>query len=154
MDKPQPNFSSQLAYGIQEEEKFLNRLRQSYPHAVKIQGSFKQFDFYIPDIETKVELKTDRMSNDTGNFVIETYHYGKPSGITTTTADFWVFYDGISYYWIDPDILKNMILTSGVDQRRFVGNGDTVEKRAYLIPKEWVIRKASLKWNAMEQGQP
>lgn len=148
----QPNFHSQLALGLKEENIFLKRLRLLYPHAIKIEGSFKEFDFYIPDIDTKVELKTDRMSNDTGNFVIETFHYGKPSGITTTTADFWIFFDGFSYYWIDPDIIKNLILTSGLEQRRFIGNGDTVEKRAYLMPKVWITDQAT-RWDAEEQGK-
>lgn len=153
MQENKPNFESQLAFGIEEEIKFLKRLKETYPHSVKIEGSFKQFDFYIPDIESKIELKTDKKSNYTGNFVVETYHYGKPSGITTTTADFWVFNDGESYYWVDPDTIKNIILTSGIKQARFVGNGDTVEKRAYLIPKEWIVKK-STRWDVEEQGQP
>lgn len=153
MLETKPNFKTQLTLGLQEEDIFLKRLRLTYPHAVKIEGSFKEFDFYIADIESKVELKTDKKSNHTGNFVIETYHYGKPSGITTTTADFWVFNDGEGYYWIDPDTIKNLILTSGIQQARFVGNGDTVEKRAYLMPKKWIIEK-STKWDVEEQGQP
>ena len=121
---------------------------------MKVEGAFKQFDFYIPDIDSKVELKTDRKSNYTGNFVVETWHYGKPSGIITSTADFWVFYDGSYYYWIDPEQIKDMILTSGMDQSRFIGKGDTVEKRAYLMPKEWIISKSSFKWRVEEEGQP
>jgi hypothetical protein len=148
-----PDFNTALALGMRAEELFLSRLRLHYPHAMKVEGSFKQFDFYIPDIDSKVELKTDIKSNETGNFVVETFHYGKPSGITTTTADFWVFNDDEYYYWVDPDVIKNMILITGIQQARFVGNGDDTEKRAYLIPKGWIIDKASLKWNVKEEGQ-
>tara|TARA_R100000329_G_scaffold66881_1_gene58770 strand:+ start:4425 stop:4883 length:459 start_codon:yes stop_codon:yes gene_type:complete len=141
-----PDFEEQLAIGLAEESRFLRLLNKHYKHAVKIEGSFKRFDFYVPELDMKVELKTDKKSNHTGNFVIETYHYGKPSGITTTTADFWVFNDGRYYYWISPEIIKDMILTSGIDQKRFIGNGDTVEKRAYLMSKSWIEKKSAFKW--------
>jgi hypothetical protein len=148
-----PDFNKALAYGMMHEDRFLSRLKVHYPHSVKISGSFKQFDFYLADIDSKVELKTDIKSNETGNFVVETYHYGKPSGITTTTADFWVFNDGKHYYWVDPDTIKNLILTSGLRQARFVGDGDTVEKRAYLMPKKWITEK-SMRWDVEEEGKP
>jgi hypothetical protein len=145
-----PDFNKALAYGMEHEDKFLSRLKLTYPHSVKIDGSFKQFDFYLADIDSKVELKTDIKSNETGNFVIETYHYGKPSGIVTSTADYWVFNDGKNYYWIDPITIRDIILTSGISQARFIGNGDTVEKRAYLIPKDWIIKKAVFRWDVVD----
>ena len=149
MKETKPNFESQLAIGLQEEKEFLKLLKHRYPYTVKIEGSFKEFDFYLPDINSSVELKTDKKSNYTGNFVVETYHYGKPSGITTTTADFWVFWDGKEYCWITPDQIKNLILIEGIDQVRFVGNGDTVQKRAYLVPKA-LIQKEGKTWRVEE----
>tara|TARA_B100000902_G_C26938472_1_gene729828 strand:- start:38 stop:490 length:453 start_codon:yes stop_codon:yes gene_type:complete len=144
-----PSFESQLKIGLKEEETFLKLLKHRYPHTIKIEGAFKEFDFYLPDIDSKVELKTDKKSNYTGNFVVETYHYGKPSGISTTTADFWVFNDGKDYCWITPDQIKNIILITGINQVRFVGNGDTVQKRAYLVPKE-LIQKEGKTWKVEE----
>lgn len=38
-----------------------------------------------------IEVKEDVRSSDTGNIVIECQSRGKPSGIHTTQADFWVF---------------------------------------------------------------
>jgi len=149
MKETKPNFESQLAIGLEEEKKFLTLLKHRYPHTLKIEGSFKEFDFYLPDINSSVELKTDKKSNYTGNFVVETYHYGKPSGISTTTADFWVFNDGEEYLWITPDQIKNIILIEGINQVRFVGNGDTVQKRAYLVPKA-LIQKEGKSWKVEE----
>jgi len=40
---------------------------------------------------SKIEVKTDRMTEQTGNVYIEYQSRGKPSGIKTTQADFWVY---------------------------------------------------------------
>lgn len=39
----------------------------------------------------KIEVKTDSMAHTTGNVYIEVYSRGKASGISTTTADYWVY---------------------------------------------------------------
>ena len=39
----------------------------------------------------KFEVKTDRLSAKTGNIYIEYKSRGKPSGIKTTQADYWVY---------------------------------------------------------------
>ncbi len=40
---------------------------------------------------SKFEVKTDRLSAKTGNIYIEYESRGKPSGIKTTQADYWVY---------------------------------------------------------------
>ncbi len=40
---------------------------------------------------SKFEVKTDRLSAKTGNIYIEYESRGKPSGIATTQADYWVY---------------------------------------------------------------
>lgn len=39
----------------------------------------------------KVEVKTDTKAQQTGNMFIEVYSRNIPSGISTTTADYWVY---------------------------------------------------------------
>lgn len=39
----------------------------------------------------KVEVKSDRMAHKTGNLFIEVFSRGKPSGISITTADIWIY---------------------------------------------------------------
>ena len=40
---------------------------------------------------SKVEVKTDRLTEKTGNVYIEYESRGKPSGIVTSQADYWVY---------------------------------------------------------------
>lgn len=40
---------------------------------------------------SKVEVKTDRLTEKTGNVYIEYESRGKPSGIVTSEADYWVY---------------------------------------------------------------
>lgn len=42
-------------------------------------------------VKGKVEVKTDSMAHLTGNAFIEVYSRGKLSGISTTTADYWLY---------------------------------------------------------------
>lgn len=41
--------------------------------------------------EFKIEVKTDRMAHKTGNVFIEITYKGRPSGISTTEADYWLY---------------------------------------------------------------
>lgn len=41
--------------------------------------------------EFKVEVKTDRIADKTKNAFIELYSRGKPSGLSTTKADYWIY---------------------------------------------------------------
>lgn len=40
---------------------------------------------------SRVEVKTDSLAHKTGNAFIEVYSRGNPSGISTTTAEYWVY---------------------------------------------------------------
>ncbi len=40
---------------------------------------------------SKIEVKSDRKTEETGNVYIEYESRGKPSGIRTTQAEFWVY---------------------------------------------------------------
>jgi len=55
------------------------------------------------------EVKTDEASKETNNFFIEFEGYGKPTGITTTKANFYILNNTIKYYMIDINELKQMI---------------------------------------------
>jgi hypothetical protein len=55
-------------------------------------------------------VKADEMALKTGNFFIEVVGYGKPSGITTTEANFYIISDTEIYYLIDVEILKKVII--------------------------------------------
>jgi hypothetical protein len=76
------------------------------------------------------------MSNQTGNIVIEVWMYDKPSALFTTTADFWVFYDDNQFVSITPKKIIECIMLHEIQLKNFIGKGDRVSKKAYLVPKE------------------
>ena len=40
---------------------------------------------------SKIEVKTDFIAHKTGNLFVEIYSRGKKSGLSTTTANYWIF---------------------------------------------------------------
>ena len=129
-------FTKDLEVGKTYENKVLHIIQKKYPKAYIIDGYCKEWDIYIPELEKGVEVKSDRKSLDTGNIVIEIEFDGKPSALITTKADWWVIYDGIKYNWFTVNNIKKCIKENNLRSKRFVGRGDTKEKKAYLIKKE------------------
>ena len=128
------NFKESLESGKQIEESVLSMIKQKYPTAYIIDGYYKYYDIFVPEKNIGVEVKKDGKSQETGNLVIEVEFNGKPSALSTTGADYWVFDDGESYIWIEPYKLRD-IVHHFVQIREFVGTRDTKPKKAYLIPK-------------------
>jgi hypothetical protein len=58
----------------------------------------------------KVEVKTDMAAHRTGNIAVEFRCNGKPSGISTTEADYWAFVllNGEVIYFIQVERLKEL----------------------------------------------
>ena len=129
-------FTKDLEVGKTYENKVLHKIQKKYPKAYLIDGYCKEWDIYIPELEKGVEVKYDKKSLDTGNIVVEIEFDGKPSALITTKADWWVIYDGIKYNWFTVNNIKKCIKENNLISKRFVGRGDTKEKKAYLIKKE------------------
>jgi hypothetical protein len=129
-------FKEALYHGNTVEKIFLNRLQKKYPKAMLISGCFKDFDIYVPETDIKYEIKSDIKSNETGNYLIEVEHYGKPSALLTTKADYWIIYDQENWVCVKPDELKDLILLNGYRQVKTTGTGDTHHKLCYLINKD------------------
>lgn len=134
-----------LPFGKRYEKKFLSLVQRAYPRAMLMDGNFKYYDLWIPEIKKTIEVKVDIKSNETGNLVVEIEHYGKPTGLSITKATYWVFYDG-DWIWIETDSLRHIVKDHPVC--KFVGRGDTVQKKAYLIPKDLIIEHAFLVWDS------
>jgi hypothetical protein len=135
-------FHEALSRGKQIEELILSMIKPKYPKAHIIDGYFKDYDIYIPEKGFGVEVKCDEKSKFTRNLVIEVEFNGKPSALSTTKAEYWVFYTGEEIIWIEPQMLKDIILSYPL--RKFIGKGDTKFKKAYLVKKSHIIRKAVL----------
>ena len=137
-------FKQDLSTGEDIELRVLKSIQQKYPEAYKIEGYFKYFDLYIPEIEKSVEVKYDYKAKETGNIVVELTFNGKPSALMTTKADFWVFVLHDRYIWTTPDNIKKSIHIYGKDPARFKGRGDSAYKLAWLIPIKTIEQTSEL----------
>ena len=141
MTDPRDSFKEDLEKGKIVEQYILEGIREKYPKAKIMEGYFKEYDIIIPEINQTVEVKSDVKSLETGNYVIEVAFDQKPSALSTTTADWWVFYDSECEVWIKPDNIWKAV--KGLPLRDFVGDGDSKSKSAYLCPKEYIRIQAS-----------
>ena len=137
------SFYEDLASGKQTENNVLAIIKKKYPESYIIEGYFKDYDIYVPEKNMGIEVKRDEKSKYTGNLVVEIEFNGKPSALSTTKADYWVFYDGDNYIWITPKMLKDLTDTCG-NVVEFIGKGDTKPKKAYLMPKNLIKKFATL----------
>ena len=128
-------FQQDLSRGINIENKLLEIIRKKYPSASLIH-KYKGYDIWIPETNKSIEVKYDPMSNQTGNIVIEIEMFDKSSALITTKADYWVFYDDNKFVSIKPMDIVNCIFINKLTYKEFIGTGDTVSKKAFLIPKD------------------
>jgi len=133
-------FHRDLKRGKQIEESVLREVKVKYPKAYIIDGYFKEWDIFIPEIQTSVEVKSDEKSKYTGNLVIEVSFNGKPSALSTTKADFWVIWDGYSMNWFTPNSIRKCISENNLRLCSFIGKGDTKSKEAYLVKKDMLYK--------------
>ena len=134
------NFRNDLAIGHKSEDAVCAKIKKKYPRAHVMEGYCKGYDIYVPETKKKVEVKQDKKSNFTGNIVVEIEFDGKPSALSTTESDYWVFDDGEIYMWITPEILRQIVLP--MYAVTFTGKGDNTPKRAYLVKKDIIIKHA------------
>jgi hypothetical protein len=129
------SFKQDLSRGIQVENMLLDILKRKYPASTLV-NAFKGYDIWIPEIHKSIEVKYDEKSNETGNVVVEIEFNSNPSALMTTTADYWVFYDGQQFVSIEPKEIIKCIFMNRLQYVEFVGKGDTKPKKAFLIKKD------------------
>jgi hypothetical protein len=88
----------------------------------------------------KVEVKSDRRALVTGNLYIEVYSRSKPSGISTTDADYWIYkIEGIDTTIIIPTSrLKELVRAH--HKGLFKHGGDHDSSRGVLIPIKEIFK--------------
>jgi len=134
-------FHKALKEGEIFEFEILNYLKKRYPKAYKVEGKFSDYDIYIPEIDNKIEVKYDKKSHETGNIVVEIEMFGRPTALLATKSDYWFITDGVDYILITPEQIKDIIIWNELKPVKFVGEGDTHKKRAFLIKKELIWNK-------------
>lgn len=127
-------FRADLELGESYQRKFLELIE--YDSCGMSKGCFKPYDVWIEYAgeRTTFEVKTDRMTARTGNIVVEFECSGKPSGITATEADYWVYFihnTGI-WYLIPTEEIKSRI--AGKKYSRTVKGGDGWRSNMYVFP--------------------
>ena len=131
------HFEEDLLRGENYEYIVLHNLQKIFPSAFKVKGSFKEYDIFVPEKEFGIEVKYDHKSNETGNILIELeFPIGKPSGLNTTKAKYWIITDGKDYVRNTPKNIKNFVKENNVQARLITGQGDTESKLVWLLPKE------------------
>ena len=85
--------------------------------------------------ESKIEVKFDRMTRKTGNVYIEFESRGKPSGIRTTEADYWVYFThDEECFVLSVDRLNQKLLNlKQLGKARVVLGGDSNTSKGFLV---------------------
>jgi len=131
-------FKTDLEYGKDAENQILKRIQIKYPLAFIIEGKFKAFDIFVPEIQQGIEVKTDRQAEQTGNVFIEIKCNNKYSGIQTTKAGWYIYKTELRTFWVKTEDIKRYIIEKAKDIPMFSNTprGEHSAVRGYLIPIE------------------
>lgn len=105
----------------------------------------------IRDIPVYIEVKDDKMSEQTGNIALEYKSRGKPSDISTTAAECWVFkyrrrHSSVAHFRLvqTARLKEAMIQGFAGEYRQVVGGDPGSETKMFLIPvtefETWGVR--------------
>ena len=91
----------------------------------------------------KVEVKYDRIAHKTGNVVIEYESRGKPSGIATTDADYWIYkLEKTECAIILPvEYLKEKLRSYYNEGIYLMNGGDNNTSKGFLVPINKIITR-------------
>mgnify|MGYP001596660311 FL=1 len=131
-------FHRDLKGGKVIEAKHLAIIQKTYPDAHIIDGYCKEWDIYIPSAKFGIEVKSDKMSQKTGNIVVEVKFNGKASALSTTKSRYWIFDTGVKSIMVKVTQLRKLIERSHDRKRTFTALGDTHPKDAYLIKQQYI----------------
>ena len=129
-------FHRDLSWGKEVERKHLAIIQKTYPNSYMIDGYCKEWDIYCPDAKIGFEIKSDKMSQKTGNIVVEISFNGKPSALSTTKSKYWIFDTGIKSIMVEVEELKKLVVK--FHPVTFTARGDSKSKDAYLIKQKYI----------------
>ena len=132
------NFKSDLEFGNKYEQEFIKYL--GYDDYKIMIGYFKEYDveITIDNVITYFEVKADRLTHKTNNICIEYECNNKASGITTTKANHYGYFEIINdneykLYVIPVDVIKKNI--NKKLYHRCINGGDGFKSKFYLFNK-------------------
>ncbi len=117
------NFRRDLEIGQQAEKEAAEKLKKYFNCDIEFNHD-SRYDIKttLGHISRTYEVKTDLLCGKTGNLALEYECRGKPSGITTTEADYWIYKLDDGFYRISTKELKNLIAVGKYS--RMVTGGD------------------------------
>jgi len=97
-------------------------------------------DTWLAAMAGRVEIKCDRLALKTGNLYVEYAFHGNPSGISKTTAHWWVF--GLAER--DGTVVRSLMVTTEWLKQAVKGcptarGGDHLASMGYLLPMAKVV---------------
>ena len=140
------------SYGLnKQEEQTLKTLLHKVRAAGKADSRFdlnlsegKQSESEVAQLlkDTTVEVKRDFKTSETGNFAVEYMCGGKPSGISTSEAEWWaIVLDGDQYNGEVIVFIKKKRLERLLFATRTVRGGDNNKAEMYLVRAEELVRR-------------
>lgn len=141
------NFRQNLAFAQKGELESINLYLKKYPNAklLKELNDNKNFDFLIENDskEIPIEVKEDVRVKDTGNVLIEFESRGKPSGISTSKSEQWVFRlhsnTGVDSFLFNTADIKLAIKNKKYTQIRQMYHTDSKNK-LYFFKKQELLK--------------
>jgi len=130
------SFNSDLAFGNIYEKKLVELIpNESY--LIK-EGYFPDYDVEITNnnIMATYEVKADRYTYKTNNVAIEFECNNSPSGIATTTADYYAYFVIKPYNLFELYIIPTNIIKSKIEEKEYkkvLLGGDNKRSRLYIM---------------------
>ena len=93
-----------------------------------------------------IEVKNDRLIHKTGNLFIEYRSRNKPSGLSTTTANYWIYrMDALdSAILLPTEGLKDVCRTYWKNNEFIMRGGDDNTSEGFLIPLKRLLNDLAL----------
>jgi hypothetical protein len=91
-------------------------------------------------LRAKVEVKSDAVCKTTGNVFVEFRCNGNPSGISTTTADWWAIECDEDVWLFMPTKRLKTVAARAYRAGMLARGGDGDVAEGVLIPVEWMLK--------------
>ena len=125
-------FQKDLETGKKFEQQALELIQKKYPKAYIVDGYFLEWDIFVPELNIGIEVKSDAQYKKTGNFYVEYFCNGKPSGISTTKAEiYYIYLDKL--YILKTEDLKDKC-RKYINTNRDKKGGDNMASKGIILP--------------------
>ena len=130
------NFDKDLQMGEEAQTGAIERIKKEFEGIVIVEKRSRNKNFDIKgnyqNMEIRFEVKWDIMAAKTGNVAIEYESRSKPSGISVTQADYWIYKIQDEFYLIETIKIKEAI-SKGLFHRIVTGGDTGSFTRMYLV---------------------